>query len=153
MNSDLEKEFYCSLNLVSGEEVVSLIMVDDSDPSDPLIVLQEPIIINYTTHGNISQIKIEPWMKMTTEDIFFIRLSKVITMTEIDDIDIIEMYTDFNESRNEFKMQQDDDQYDLKSEAEKNVTRKMGFLGSISEKKKSLEDIFKVDIKDNHKEL
>jgi hypothetical protein len=50
-------------------------------------------------------------------------------------------------------MQQDDDQYDLKSEAEKNVTRKMGFLGSISEKKKSLEDIFKVDIKDNHKEL
>lgn len=92
-------------------------------------------------------------MKMTTEDIFFIRLSKVITMTEIDDIDIIEMYTDFNESRNEFKMQQDDDQYDLKSEAEKNVTRKMGFLGSISEKKKSLEDIFKVDIKDNHKEL
>ena len=37
-------------------------------------------------------------------------------MTEIDDIDIIEMYTDFNESRNEFKMQQDDDQYDLKSE-------------------------------------
>lgn len=92
-------------------------------------------------------------MKMTTEDIFFIRLSKVITMTEIDDIDIIEMYTDFNESRNEFKMQQDDDQYDLKSEAEKNVTRKMGFLGSISEKKKSLEDIFKLDIKDNHKEL
>lgn len=74
-------------------------------------------------------------------------------MTEIDDIDIIEMYTDFNESRNEFKMQQDDDQYDLKSEAEKNVTRKMGFLGSISEKKKSLEDIFKLDIKDNHKEL
>ena len=40
MNSDLEKEFYCSLKLVSGEEVVSLIMVDDSDPSDPLIVLQ-----------------------------------------------------------------------------------------------------------------
>lgn len=74
-------------------------------------------------------------------------------MTEIDDIDIIEMYTDFNESRNEFKMQQNDDQYDLKSEAEKNVTRKMGFLGSISEKKKSLEDIFKLDIKDNHKEL
>lgn len=74
-------------------------------------------------------------------------------MTEIDDIDIIEMYTDFNESRNEFKMQQDDDQYELKSEAEKNVTRKMGFLGSISEQKKSLEDIFKLDIKDNHKEL
>ena len=126
-------------------------MVDDSDPSDPLIVLQEPIIINYTTHGNISQIKIEPWMKMTTEDIFFIRLSKVITMTEIDDIDIIEMYTaltsqETNSRCNRMMINMISNQF------EKNVTRKMGFLGSISEKKKSLEDIFKVDIKDNHKE-
>ena len=143
MNSDLEKEFYCSLKLVSGEEVVSLIMVDDSDPSDPLIVLQEPIIINYTTHGNISQIKIEPWMKMTTEDIFFIRLSKVITMTELFDPEMIDFYKDFLESKEEYLDELDSD------EPTKNVSRKMGFLGSVQETKKNLEDIYKINFEDS----
>ena len=91
MNSDLEREFYCTLKLVSGEEIVSLIMVDDTDALDPLIILQEPIVIQYSTQGAFSQIKLEPWLKTTEEDIFFIRLSKVITMTEINDIDLIEL--------------------------------------------------------------
>jgi len=60
MNSDLEREFYCTLKLVSGEEIVSLIMVDDTDALDPLIILQEPIVIQYSTQGAFSQIKLEP---------------------------------------------------------------------------------------------
>lgn len=154
MNSDLEREFYCSLKLVSGEEIVSLIMVDDTDAIDPLIILQEPIVIQYSTQGAFSQIKLEPWLKTTEEDIFFIRLSKVITMTEIYDIDLINLYTDFNDQKNELKEEREETE-DLidKSEAEKNISKKMGFLGSIIDTKKSLEELFKKDIKDNTKEL
>ena len=144
MNSDIEREFYCSLKLVSGEEIVSLIVVDDTDALDPLIILQEPIVIQYSTQGAFSQIKLEPWLKTTEEDIFFIRLSKVITMTEINDIDLINLYTDFNDQKNE---------YIDKSDVEKNISKKMGFLGTISDTKKSLEELFKKDIKDNTKEL
>ena len=154
MNSDLEREFYCSLKLVSGEEIVSLIMVDDTDALDPLIILQEPIVIQYSTQGAFSQIKLEPWLKTTEEDIFFIRLSKVITMTEIYDIDLINLYTDFNDQKNELKEEREEPE-DLidKSQAEKKISKKMGFLGSISDTKKSLEELFKKDIKDNTKEL
>lgn len=154
MNSDLEREFYCSLKLVSGEEIVSLIMVDDTDAIDPLIILQEPIVIQYSTQGAFSQIKLEPWLKTTEEDIFFIRLSRVITMTEIYDIDLINLYTDFNDQKNELKEEREETE-DLidKSEAEKNISKKMGFLGSIIDTKKSLEELFKKDIKDNTKEL
>ena len=152
MNSDLEREFYCSLKLVSGEEIVSLIMVDDTDALDPLIILQEPIVIQYSTQGAFSQIKLEPWLKTTEEDIFFIRLSKVITMTEIYDIDLINLYTDFNDQKNELKEEYQEDLVD-KSDVEKNISKKMGFLGTISDTKKSLEDLFKKDIKDNTKEL
>lgn len=155
MNSDLEREFYCTLKLVSGEEIVSLIMVDDTDALDPLIILQEPIVIQYSTQGAFSQIKLEPWLKTTEEDIFFIRLSKVITMTEIYDIDLINLYTDFNDQKNELKEEREEYGEDLinKSEAEKNISKKMGFLGTISDTKKSLEELFKKDIKDNTKEL
>jgi hypothetical protein len=152
MNSDLEREFYCTLKLVSGEEIVSLIMVDDTDALDPLIILQEPIVIQYSTQGAFSQIKLEPWLKTTEEDIFFIRLSKVITMTEISDIDLINLYTDFNDQKNELKEEYQEDLVD-KSDVEKNISKKMGFLGTISDTKKSLEDLFKKDIKDNTKEL
>jgi hypothetical protein len=152
MNSDLEREFYCTLKLVSGEEIVSLIMVDDTDALDPLIILQEPIVIQYSTQGAFSQIKLEPWLKTTEEDIFFIRLSKVITMTEINDIDLINLYTDFNDQKNELKEEYQEDLVD-KSDVEKNISKKMGFLGTISDTKKSLEDLFKKDIKDNTKEL
>ena len=152
MNSDLEREFYCTLKLVSGEEIVSLIMVDDTDALDPLIILQEPIVIQYSTQGAFSQIKLEPWLKTTEEDIFFIRLSKVITMTEISDMDLINLYIDFNDQKNELKEEYQEDLVD-KSDVEKNISKKMGFLGTISDTKKSLEDLFKKDIKDNTKEL
>jgi hypothetical protein len=127
-------------------------MVDDTDALDPLIILQEPIVIQYSTQGAFSQIKLEPWLKTTEEDIFFIRLSKVITMTEINDIDLINLYTDFNDQKNELKEEYQEDLVD-KSDVEKNISKKMGFLGTISDTKKSLEDLFKKDIKDNTKEL
>lgn len=151
MNSDLEKEFYCTLKLVSGEEIVSLIMVDDTNEEDPIIVLQDPIVIKYTIQGSYTQLKIEPWMKLCNDDIYFIRLSNVITMSEIDDIELIEMYKEFNESKHDYNNQSDE--YDLDSKNKRNVTKNMGFLGSVSEMKKNLEKLYKIDIKDNHKEL
>ena len=37
-------DFYCILKLVSGEEILSLISVDDND-GDPIVVLQNPVIL------------------------------------------------------------------------------------------------------------
>jgi hypothetical protein len=37
------EEFYCVLKLVSGEEILSLIMIDEND-GDPIIILQNPVI-------------------------------------------------------------------------------------------------------------
>ena len=73
-------------------------------------------------------------------------------MTEINDIDLINLYTDFNDQKNELKEEYQEDLVD-KSDVEKNISKKMGFLGTISDTKKSLEDLFKKDIKDNTKEL
>jgi len=154
MNSDLEQEFYCTLKLVSGEEIVSLIMVDDSDQEDPIIILQDPVILKYNIQGSYTELKIEPWMKLCNDDIFFIRLSNVITMSEIDDIELIELYKDFNESKHQYFNNYDDEDNDsTNSKNRRDITKNMGFLGSVSETKKNLEKLFNLDIKDNHKEL
>lgn len=143
MNSDLEKEFYCALKLVSGEEIFCLMMVDDTDSEDPILVLQDPVIISYVSSRNYHHIKIEPWMKLTTDGIYFIRLSKVITMSEIHDVEIISLYKSFLNSNSD-DFDDEDDQFDNK----RSVSKNMGFLGSVDETKKALEQLFHLDLKD-----
>ena len=43
----MENEFYAIIKLVSGEEILSLVSVDDSDDEEEvLLLLQNPIIVN-----------------------------------------------------------------------------------------------------------
>ena len=79
------EEFYAILKLVSGEEIFSLILVDDEHDADTVIVLQKPVIMWTVANPNGTFIKVKPWMELPNEDIFIIRLDKVITMTESND--------------------------------------------------------------------
>jgi hypothetical protein len=130
----MEEEFYCILKLVSGEELFSLISVDDS-VEDPIIILQNPIVMDYQDEGSYASIKVEPWIKSSKEDIYFIRLSKVITMTESTDDDLIKLYERYNLMMNS----------DESLETSQKITDKMGYLGNVSDFKKNLELLFKLD--------
>lgn len=85
-------EFYCILKLVSGEEILSLIMIDENN-EDPIIILQNPVIMkpSVSSTGHY-YVKINPWMEMTNDDIFFIKFDKVITMTETNESRLIQLY-------------------------------------------------------------
>ena len=60
-------EFYSIIKLVSGEEVLSLVVIDDND-GDPILVLQNPITIKMMENRNGSFIKVKPWMELTDDD-------------------------------------------------------------------------------------
>ena len=89
-------DFYAILKLVSGEEIFSLIVVDNDQEDDTVIVLQSPVLMwsNVTPAGTF--IKVKPWMELPNEDIFMIRLDKVITMTESNDQKLINLYWPFH---------------------------------------------------------
>ena len=89
-------EFYAILKLVSGEEIFSLILVDDIQSDDTVIVLQNPVIMNTNVTPNGTFIKVKPWMELPEDDIFMIRLDKVITMTESKDQKLINLYNHYN---------------------------------------------------------
>jgi len=128
------EEFYCILKLVSGEEILSLIMVDENN-DDPIIILQNPIIIKLiesATGGYF--VKIKPWIEMSSDDIFFIKLDKVITMTETKDIKLINLYENY---LNNYSIEGNE----LKGKVKLSLS--MGYVSSVEKARKSLENIFK----------
>ena len=75
------EEFYCILKLVSGEEIFSSVMVDENE-GDPVIVLQNPVTMKTFQNHQGMYVKVKPWIEMSSDDLFMIKLDKVITMTE-----------------------------------------------------------------------
>ena len=128
------EDFYCILKLVSGEEILSLIMVDEND-DDPIIVLQNPVIIKYIHEKNNIYIKVKPWMELTDEDIFFIKLDKVITMTETTDKKLINLYQQYLS---------DGDSIDVyKPAGEVKISDQNGYISSVEDARKKLEELYK----------
>ncbi len=135
------EEFYAIIKLVSGEEVFSLIMVDD-EQENPIIIMQNPIIIKMLHSPQGSFIKIKPWMELSEEDFFMIRLDKVLTMTESTNEKLIEVYNDYisDDSSSEIEMS---------SDGRVKPDSKMGYLSTVEDARKNLEDIFNKETKES----
>ena len=128
------EEFYSIIKLVSGEEIFSLVTVDETD-GDPIIMLQNPVIMWSNTTPNGTFIKVKPWMELPDEDIFMIRLDKVITMTESKDKKLINLY---NHYINE----------DVDLSKESGIMKpdyEMGYISTVDEARKKLEKVFKLN--------
>ena len=94
--------------------------------------------------GGTYGVKVKPWMQIPGDDFFVIKLDKIITMTEITDTNVIEFYNNYIE---------DDDldiplsQNSSSSPGKTEVTKNMGYVSSVEDARKLLEDLYK--LKDN----
>ena len=135
------EEFYAIIKLVSGEEVFSLIMVDD-EQENPIIIMQNPIIIKMLHSPNGSFIKIKPWMELSEEDFFMIRLDKVLTMTESTNEKLIEVYNNY--------ISDDELEIEMNSSGKVKPDSKMGYVSTVEDARKHLETLYKLkDIKES----
>jgi len=131
----MDEEFYAIIKLVSGEEILSLVLVDDST-DDTLLVLQSPIIIKMVGPASI---RVKPWMDLTEDDIHFVRLDKVITMTETTNEKLIQLYNNYvNDDTN---VSSSIDVY--KPAGEVKVSEQKGYISSVDSARDMLEKIFK----------
>ena len=129
-------EFYAILKLVSGEEIFSLIVVDNDHDDDTIIVLQNPVLMWSNTTPTGTYIKVKPWLDLPNEDIFMIRLDKVITMTESNDKKLINLY-------NHYIKEEDIAVYDQNGQTKPN--QEMGYISSVADARKKLEKLFKLE--------
>jgi len=142
-------EFYSILKLVSGEEIFALVCVDESD-DDPILILHNPIKMKplHPQSNQLSYIKVTPWMDMTDEDMYVLKMDKVITMIECRDKKLIKIYKQYVEEKDE------DDMKVIHKRSEKGKIKwpgdpKLGYISSVEKKRELLEKLFKSDSKES----
>jgi hypothetical protein len=129
----MQEEFYSIIKLVSGEEVLSLISIDEND-GDPLVILQNPICIKMIESSQGLYVKVKSWMELSDDDFFIVRPDKIITMTETKDENLIEIYNNYIE---------DNDSIEVHTPSGKvKPSSKMGYVSSVEEARKSLENLY-----------
>ena len=133
------EEFYAIIKLVSGEEILSLVLVDEND-GDPVLVLQNPVTMKTYNNQNGTYLKVKPWMELSDDDFFIVKLDKIITMTETKDKRILDIYNNYIE---------DDDTVDVYTPSgQVKPSSKMGYISSVEDARKKLENLFK-DLKES----
>lgn len=118
----MEEEFYAVIKLVSGEEIFSKVSASE-EHNRIMLILFEPVIMSRlkTKQKNYIAYKIEPWLKNTTENMFIIEMSSVITIVESNNDDMNEMYDSYVEKKNELISEYESDNEPNESNEVNNV--------------------------------
>ena len=124
-------EFYASLKLVSGEEILALVVVDNTGKPENIVISNPVVCQEIRSSGtNIPMgYKFEPWMKLTDDDTFVVSLEKIITVSEINSSELIDTYKDLVEHG--FKATNPD------------LTKDMGYVNSVSKARDMLEKLYR----------
>ena len=128
----MEDDFYATVKFKSGEEIFAKVGYSEEEDRT-FLLLESPITIQKVknrTGGSVYAYKVEPWLKTTKDDLFIVNLEDVLTLNESKDMETISMYESF--------AKQQDQIYN----PEKKLNRKMGYISTIKEAKKSLEQLY-----------
>ena len=129
----IEDDFYGTIKLKSGEEIFAKVAASEED-NRTLLIITHPIIINEIKgRSGVVGYKVEPWLKTTREDMFIINMNDILTLSESRDVEMIMMHQDFISSNHK------------QGSNKSHINRRMGYLGSVDDTKKTLEKIFKLN--------
>ena len=132
----MEEEFYAIIKLVSGEEIMSVVMPDENN-EETILILQNPVIMKMYQNGVGHYIKVKPWMELNDEDMHIIKLDKIITMTETKNEKLIGVYNNYiSDEKETIKISSSDGR--VQPDAN------MGYITSVEQARKNLENLFKI---------
>ena len=129
----MEEEFYATVKLLSGEELVAKVCYL---PDEDKVILEKPLIVENAKQrkGNIevTGFALKEWISATFDDMFIIKRDHIMTMIEVEG-ELVEFY--------EKTLNKLESGKSLAGRGNK-LPRGSGYLGSVKEMKKTLEDIF-----------
>ena len=127
----MEDDFYATIKLKSGEEIFAKVGYSEEE-NRTFLLLDTPITIErIKNRGGLLGYRVEPWLKTSKDDLFIINMDDVMTLSESKDMETIHMHQTFSIQQDNF--------FDNK---EKKLDRKMGYISTIKEAKKSLEKLY-----------
>ena len=81
----MEEEFYASIKLMSGEEIVAKVSYD---ADDEIFVIENPRKVNSIDlsrgRSSVKGFTFEPWLSATYDEMFIIKKDHILTITELD---------------------------------------------------------------------
>ena len=126
----MEEEFYATIKLVSGEEIFSKVCpCEENDKT--ILILENPVTIEVMQleHMGMTALKLNPWISFSDDSMFIINFDKVITISEVNDKNMLKMYDKFLLKNN-------------KKITKSKLSKRMGYLSSIADARISLERIY-----------
>ena len=134
-------DFYATIKLVTGEEIFALVSVDNSE-DEPVVVMQNPVIMKVLSTGRGQMMKIRPWLEVPGDDVYIIKYDRIITMSEVKDKMIVSMYQTYCQE-GDFDFGEFINEETSNDSRNHEVTRKMGYISNVEDARKKLEDLFK----------
>ncbi len=128
----MEEEFYSTIKLISGEEIIAKVCYL---PEENSLLLDNPMTVEVVKNRSSQEAFIlKEWIKSSYDSMFIIKMEQVITMTELDKK--VEIFYLKNLSG------EDTIDLDTVNVKPRQFSNRMGYLGSVKETKQYLEDIF-----------
>ena len=129
------EDFLAHIKLVSGEEILATVCVDETN-EEPILIVNNPVVMKMLANPNGSFIKVKPWMELSTEDIFVVKPDKIIAMTEAKDPKVIAIY-------DKFLREEEDDTVELFRKTGKvELSNSMGYVSTVEDARDYLEDMY-----------
>ena len=129
----MEEEFYATVKLLSGEELVAKVCYL---PDEDKIILDRPLVVENARQRKgqveVSGFQLKEWVSATFDNMFVVKRDHIMTMIEIEG-DIVDFY--------EKTLVRMESGKSLAGRGNK-LPRGSGYLGSVKEMKKTLEDIY-----------
>tara|TARA_R100000742_G_C4219322_1_gene43527 strand:+ start:235 stop:651 length:417 start_codon:yes stop_codon:yes gene_type:complete len=133
------EEFYAIIKLVSGEEILTSVCIDEGN-DEPIVIIHNPVVMKMinSTHGSF--IKVRPWIELASDDMFILRNDKIITMTEIKDQRTITVYE-------KFLADEKDDTLDFQQSINGQVqpSEDMGYISTVQQARELFEKLFNIN--------
>ena len=126
----IEDDFYATIKFKSGEEIFAKVAYSEEEDRT-FLLLETPITIEkIRNRGGIQGFRVEPWLKTSKDDLFVVNMEDVLTLSESHDLETIHMHETFSKQQEQLYHPQ------------KKLSRKMGYISTINEAKKSLENLY-----------
>ena len=126
----MEDDFYGTIKFKNGEEVFAKIAASE-EVDRTMLVIHHPITVcEVKSRAGTVGYKVEPWLKTTREDMFFINMDNVLTLSESSDLQMIRMYQRFVQDT------------DKDNRNEPKLSRKMGYISTVNDAKDILEKLY-----------
>ncbi len=135
------KDFYATIKLITGEEIFALVSVDNEE-DEPVIIMQNPVVMKVLSTGRGQMMKIRPWLEVPGDDVYIMKYDRIITMSEVKDKMVTSMYQAYCEE-GDFDFGTFVDESMKKDKRNHEVTKKMGYISTVEDARKKLEDLFK----------